>query len=136
MLSINAKNIDGFIAGSPKNAQELLKKMRSIIQKAAPGTEEAISYGIPTYKLNGRNLVHFSGYKEHIGFYPGAAGIENFKEQLSKYKTSKGTVQFPLEKPLPVGLITQIVKFRITQEKERAVKKVRKSVNPEVRKKK
>lgn len=123
MLSINAKNIDEFIAGSPKNTQELLKKMRSIIQKAAPGTEEAISYGIPTFKLNGRNLVHFSGYKEHIGFYPGAAGIESFQEELSKYKTSKGTVQFPLDKPLPVGLITQIVKFRITKEKERAAAK-------------
>jgi uncharacterized protein YdhG (YjbR/CyaY superfamily) len=133
MLSINAKNIDEFIAGSPKNTQELLKKMRSIIQKAAPGTEEAISYGIPTYKLNGRNLVHFSGYKEHIGFYPGAAGIESFKEELSKYKTSKGTVQFPLDKPLPVGLITQIVKFRIAQEKE---KEVRKSESGKVRKKK
>jgi uncharacterized protein YdhG (YjbR/CyaY superfamily) len=123
MLSINAKNIDEFIAGSPKNTQELLKKMRSIIQKAAPGTEEAINYGIPTFRLNGRNLVHFSGYKEHIGFYPGAAGIESFKEELSKYKTSKGTVQFPLDKPLPVGLITQIVKFRIAQEKEKEVRK-------------
>jgi uncharacterized protein YdhG (YjbR/CyaY superfamily) len=123
MLSIKAKNIDEFIAGSPKNTQELLKKMRAIIQKAAPGTEEAISYGIPTYKLNGRNLVHFSGYKEHIGFYPGAAGIESFKAELSKYKTSKGTVQFPLDKPLPVGLITQIVKFRIMQEKEKIAAK-------------
>jgi uncharacterized protein YdhG (YjbR/CyaY superfamily) len=123
MLSINAKNIDEFIAGSPKETQELLKKMRSVIQKAAPGTEEAISYGIPTFKLNGRNLVHFSGYKEHIGFYPGAAGIESFQEALSKYKTSKGTVQFPLDKPLPVGLITQIVKFRIAQEKEKATSK-------------
>jgi uncharacterized protein YdhG (YjbR/CyaY superfamily) len=133
MLSIHAKNIDEFIAGSPENTQELLKKMRSIIRKAAPGSAEAISYGIPTYKLNGRNLVHFSGYKEHIGFYPGATGIEHFTKELSGYKTSKGTVQFPLDKPLPVGLITQIVKFRIAQEKER---KVSKSASREAGKKK
>ncbi|MBL7710591.1 MAG: DUF1801 domain-containing protein, partial [Chitinophagaceae bacterium] len=98
-----AKNTDEFIAGFPKETQELLNKIRAIIQKAAPKATETISYGIPTFVLEG-NLVHFSGYKTHIGFYPGAAGIEAFTKELSNYVTSKGTVQFPLDKPLPVGL--------------------------------
>ncbi len=123
MIANTAKNTDEFIAGFPKETQVLLQKIRGIIQKAAPGTTEAISYGIPTFKLNAKNLVHFSGYKEHIGFYPGAAAIESFQKELAAYKTSKGTVQFPLDKALPVGLITQIVKFRLLQEKEKAAKK-------------
>lgn len=114
-----AKNTDEFIAGFPKETQELLNKMRAIIQKAAPKATETISYGIPTFVLEG-NLVHFSGYKTHIGFYPGAAGVEAFTKELSNYVTSKGTVQFPLDKPLPVGLITQIVKFRVLQNLEKA----------------
>lgn len=114
-----ANNTDEFIAGFPTATQIMLKKIRAIIQKAAPKATETISYGIPTFVQEG-NLVHFSGYKTHIGFYPGAAGVEAFTKELSNYVTSKGTVQFPLDKPLPVGLITQIVKFRVLQNLEKA----------------
>lgn len=116
--------IDQHIASCPKETQIKLKQIRAIIKKAAPDAEEAISYGIPTFKLNG-NLVHFAGYAHHIGFYPGAAGIAEFADQISKYKFAKGSVQFPLEKPLPVALINKIVKFRIKQnlEKKGAKKK-------------
>lgn len=114
-----AANTDEFIAGFPKETQVILNKIRSIIQKAAPKATETISYGIPTFVLEG-NLVHFSGYKTHIGFYPGAAGIEAFTKELANYVTSKGTVQFPLDKPLPAELITQIVKFRVQQNLDKA----------------
>jgi uncharacterized protein YdhG (YjbR/CyaY superfamily) len=90
-----------------------------------PEVEEAISYGIPTFKLYG-NLVHFAGYKNHIGFYPGAAGVETFKEGLSEYKLSKGTVQFPIDKPIPFDLIIKIVDFRVKQNLSRAEAKVKK----------
>ena len=112
-------NIDDFIAGYPADVQELLHQMRAIIRKSAPGAEEAIKYGIPTFVLNG-NLVHFSGAKNHIGFYPGAAGIVAFKEELAAYEGSKGTVRFPLGKRLPVSLISKIVKFRVKQNLEKA----------------
>lgn len=108
------KDINTYIKDSPKEIQVVLGRLRAIIKKAAPKAEETISYGIPTFKLQG-NLVHFGGYKTHIGFYPGASGIHVFKKELSAYKTSKGTVQLPLDKPLPVGLITKIVKFRIKE---------------------
>lgn len=114
-----AKNIDDHIALFPASTQVLLKQIKATVKKAAPDAEEAISYGIPTFKLNG-NLVHFAGYKNHIGFYPGAAGIEAFKKELSVYKGAKGSVQFPLGKPLPLTLITRIVKFRVKQNLEKA----------------
>ncbi len=87
-----------------------MEKVRATIKKAAPRAEEAIKYQIPTFVLNG-NLIHFAGYKNHIGLYPGSKAIEEFKDELSGYKISKGTVQFPLDKPMPVGLITKITKF-------------------------
>ncbi|MBL7738787.1 MAG: DUF1801 domain-containing protein [Chitinophagaceae bacterium] len=118
MKLIPAKNIDDHIAAYPRSTQVLLKQIRTAIQKSAPDAEEAISYGIPTFKLNG-NLVHFAGYEHHIGFYPGAAGIEAFKNELSVYKTSKGAVQFPLDKPLPLTLIKKIVQFRVKQNLEK-----------------
>lgn len=108
------KDINSHIADFPAGTQKLLKQLRATIKKAAPKATEAISYGIPTFKLNG-NLIHFSGYAKHIGFYPGASGIASFKKELTKYKTSKGTVQFPLDKALPLSLITKIVKFRVKQ---------------------
>lgn len=108
------KDIDSHIASQPKETQVLLNQIRTAIKKLAPKAEESISYGIPTFKLNG-NLVHFAGYKTHIGFYPGVSGINEFKKELVKYKTSKGTIQFSLEEPLPIGLITKIVKFRLKQ---------------------
>ena len=113
------KTTDEYIAQFPKGTQVLLEKMRAIIKKAAPKTEEKISYGIPTFVLH-KNLVHFGGYKNHIGFYPGAAGVEAFTKELSAYTFSKGAIQFPIDKPLPVGLITQIVKFRVQKNLEKA----------------
>lgn len=108
-------NIDEYIAAFPKNVQSLLKEVKATIQKAAPDATEAISYGIPTFKLNGKNLVHFAGYKNHIGFYATPTGHEEFKKELSKYKQGKGSVQFPIEEPLPLELITRIVKYRVAK---------------------
>ena len=116
-----AANIDAYIKQFPKEVQALLQQMRTVIKKAAPKAEEAIKYGIPTFVLNG-NLVHFGGYKNHIGFYPAPSGLEEFKKELAKYEGSKGTVRFPLDKPLPVGLITQIVKFRVAKSLEKGKK--------------
>lgn len=111
--------IDEYIAGFPKDVQKLLKEMRTTIRKAAPEAEEKISYAIPTFALKG-NLVHFAAFKNHIGFYPAPRGIEAFKKELSRYEGGKGTVQFPMDKPLPVALITKIVKFRVKDNIERA----------------
>ena len=109
------KTIDEYIANFPKGVQLILKKLRQTIQKAAPHATEAISYGIPTFKLGNKNLVHFGGFKSHIGFYPAPRGIEAFKKELTEYLGGKGTVQFPLNKPLPYNLITKIVKFRVKE---------------------
>jgi uncharacterized protein YdhG (YjbR/CyaY superfamily) len=112
MKTTKAENIDEYIAGFPKDVRKKLEEMRATIRNAAPDAEEAISYAIPTYKLNG-NLVHFAAFKDHIGFYPAPRGIEAFKKELAAYKGGKGTVQFPLDHPLPVDLIRRIVKFRV-----------------------
>jgi uncharacterized protein YdhG (YjbR/CyaY superfamily) len=109
-----AENIDQYISTFPESTQKLLELIRSTIHKAAPEAQETISYAIPTFTLNG-NLVHFAGYQHHIGFYPGAAGIATFKDALSIYKNAKGSVQFPLDKPMPLELITKIVAFRVEQ---------------------
>jgi uncharacterized protein YdhG (YjbR/CyaY superfamily) len=119
------KNIDEYIAGFPENVQKVLEKIRMTIRKAAPQAEEIINYGIPTFTLNG-NLVHFAGFKNHIGFYPTPSGIEKFKDELSVYEGAKGSVQFPLDKPIPYGLITKIVKFRVKENLERAAAKGKK----------
>ena len=99
------KTIDDYIASFPAEVQEILEKIRSTIRKAAPDAEETINYGIPTFTLNG-NLVHFAGFKNHVGFYPTPSGIEKFKEELSAYEGAKGSVQFPLDKRMPFGLIS------------------------------
>ncbi|HNC07545.1 MAG TPA: DUF1801 domain-containing protein [Anaerolineales bacterium] len=112
--------MDEFITKQPPETQAILQKIRVTIQKSAPGAEEAMAYGIPTFKLNGRNLVHFSAFKEHIGFYPTPSGIEAFKKELSAYEGAKGSVKFPLSKPIPYALITKIVKFRVKEELEKA----------------
>jgi uncharacterized protein YdhG (YjbR/CyaY superfamily) len=114
-------DINTYIANYPKDVQLLLKKMRATIKKAAPKAEEAISYGIPTYKLNG-NLVHFGAFKGHVSFFPTASGTAAFKKEISKYKVTKGTVQFPLDKPLPLGLITKIVRFRVKENSKKLKK--------------
>jgi len=108
------QNIDEYISTFPEDIQEILEKMRKVIQEAAPEAEEAISYGMPTFKLNG-NLVHFAAYKNHIGFYPAPSGIEAFKEEISVYKSSKGAVQFPLNKPVPYELVKKMVIFRVEE---------------------
>ena len=118
------KTIDDYIASFPKDLQTILEQMRAIIKKAAPKAKEVISYAMPAFKLNGM-LVYFAGYKKHIGFYPMPAAINAFKKDLSVYKSSKGAVQFPLDKPLPSALITKIVKYRIAEnlQKGKAKKK-------------
>jgi len=115
------KNIDEYIADFPKDVQKILEQVRATIKKAAPAAEEKISYGIPTFTLNG-NLVHFGGFKNHVGFYPTPTGTETFEKELSVYKTGKGSVQFPLDEPMPLHLITQIVKFRVQKNLAKAKK--------------
>jgi len=107
-------DVDTFIAAYPKEVQVILNKVRETIREAAPGAEETINYGIPTFTLNG-NLVHFSALKTHIGFYPTPSGIEKFKKELSKYEGAKGSVKFPLDQPIPYALISKIVKFRVKE---------------------
>jgi uncharacterized protein YdhG (YjbR/CyaY superfamily) len=109
-----AKDTDAYIQDFPQDIQEKLQLIRQTIRQAAPEAEECINYGIPTFKIHG-NLVHFAAYKTHIGFYPGASGITEFKQELTPFNTSKGTVQFPLDKPLPLELISDIVIFRLDE---------------------
>lgn len=115
-----AKDIDDYISSFPKEVQSLLQQVRNTIKKAAPGAEERISYGIPAFNLNNRYLIYFAGFKNHISVYPAPRGSEEFKEKLAKYKGGKGTVQFPLDKPLPISLITAIVKFKVKENKEKS----------------
>jgi len=117
--------IDKYIAAFPEEVQALLEKVRATIQKAAPEAEETINYGIPTFTLKG-NLVHFAGFKKHIGFYPTPSGIEKFKKELSIYEGAKGSVQFPLDKPIPYALIEKITKFRVKENLGKAEAKVKK----------
>jgi len=118
-------NIDGYIAGFPEQIRKKLEEMRMIVRKAAPQAEETINYGVPTLILSG-NLVHFGGFKNHVGFYPAPSGIEAFKEELSVYEGAKGSVKFPVDKPLPAALITKIVKFRVKENLEKAKQKSKK----------
>jgi uncharacterized protein YdhG (YjbR/CyaY superfamily) len=113
-VSRKSKTIDEYIKKFPSEVQKLLEEMRETIHAAAPEAAEVISYGIPTFKLNG-NLVHFGGFKDHIGFFPTSSGIAAFKKELAGYNVSKGTVQFPLEQPIPYGLVKKIVKFRVKE---------------------
>jgi uncharacterized protein YdhG (YjbR/CyaY superfamily) len=106
--------IDEYIADFPPDVQDILEEMRRTIREAAPDAEEAISYQMPTFKLNG-NLVHFAAYKNHIGFYPTPSGVEAFREELSAYKVSKGAIQFPIDQPMPLDLVRQIVAYRVAQ---------------------
>ena len=119
------KNIDEYIAAYPKDVQEILEKIRETVRKAAPDAEETIKYGMPTFALKG-NLVHFGAFKSHIGFYPVPTGIEQFKKELSAYQGAKGSVQFPLDKPMPYDLISRIVAFRVKENLEKAEAKAKK----------
>lgn len=131
-------NIDEYIALFPKEIQFLLKTMRTTISKAAPNATEKIAYQMPTFALY-RNLVYFAAYKNHIGFYPGSIGVKVFQPELTAYKTSKGAIQFPLDQPLPLKLITKIVKFRVKEDAELQRKKQKPktdSIRPSTRKEK
>lgn len=114
MLTEKPPDVDCYISDFPDEIQVMLERLRQTIRKAAPQADEVISYGMPAYKMNGM-LVWFAAHSKHIGFYPGASGIEAFKKELSAYKGAKGSVQFPLDKPLPLGLVTEIVKFRVME---------------------
>ncbi len=107
--------IDEYIASFPADVQEHLHQIRETIKNAAPTATEKISYGMPTFHLNG-NLIHFAGYKKHIGLYPAPQGIEAFKDELATYKGAKGSVQFPLDKPMPLDLIARITKYRVAEQ--------------------
>jgi uncharacterized protein YdhG (YjbR/CyaY superfamily) len=113
------KTIDEYIAAFPLDVQDILQKIRATIRQAAPEAQEKISYQMPTFALNG-NLVHFAAFKNHIGFYPIPSGIEAFKEDLSPYKQGKGSVQFPLDQPIPYDLIARITAFRARENLEKA----------------
>jgi len=125
MKRTQAENINEYIAGFPKDIQEMLEQVRATIKKAAPEAEEAIKYAMPTFVFEG-NLVHFAAFKNHIGFYPAPTGIEAFKKELSKYEGSKGAIRFPLDAPLPLSLISKIVQFRVKKNKENAKAKMKK----------
>lgn len=115
-------SIDEYIATFPKETQKILNELRAAIKESAPEAEEKISYQMPTFFLNG-NLVHFAAYKNHIGFYPTPSGIEAFKKELSKYERAKGSVQFPIDKPMPLKLISRIVKYRVAENLKKTRKK-------------
>jgi len=125
VTTVKPNTIDEYIASFPKEIQKELELIRKTIKHAAPDAEEAISYGMPTFKLNG-NLVYFAAFKNHIGFYALPKSNETFKQELSIYKTGKGSIQFPLDKPLPVDLITKIVEFRVQENLEIAKSKLKK----------
>jgi len=119
------QSIDEYISTFPPEVQEILQTLRQVIKEAAPDAIEKISYQMPTFALHG-NLVHFAAYKNHIGFYPGSSGIASFQDKLSAYKNAKGSVQFPIGKPIPYELISEIVTFRVTENIKQAEEKVKK----------
>ena len=112
------KTIDEYMADFPAQAQAVMQRLRALIHEIAPEATEKISYGIPTFVL-GENLVHFAAYKHHIGFYPASSGIAHFEEELKDYETSKGTVRFPLDKPIPYDLVRRITEFRVAENRAR-----------------
>ncbi len=120
------QTIDAYIAGFPEEVQAILQQIRRTIHETAPEATEAISYGMPTFKLNG-NLVHFGAFKSHIGFYPVPSGMAAFQDDLAAYKQGKGSVQFPLNKPMPLDLIRRIVEFRVQESKAAKASKGRRA---------
>ena len=115
-------SVDEYITWFPASTQKLLKQLRATIKKAVPQAEEVISYAMPAYKLNGI-LVYFAAYENHIGFYPTGRGVERFKKELVNYKSGKGSVQFPIDEPLPLELVTEIVKFRFSEDAKKIISK-------------
>ena len=121
-MARNFKTIDQYISTFPDEVQRILSELRQTIREAAPEAEETINYQIPTFTLNG-NLVHFAAFPNHIGFYPTPSGMEAFKDELSGYRRAKGSVQFPIDQPLPLPLIRRIVEYRVQENLERKGKK-------------
>ena len=119
------ETIDAYIAGFPPDIQDILQRIRARIKAIVPDAEEAIKYQLPTFILKG-NLVHFGAFKKHIGFYPSPTGIEKFKAELSVYEGAKGSIRFPLDQPIPYDLITEVVRFRMAENLERAEAKRKK----------
>jgi uncharacterized protein YdhG (YjbR/CyaY superfamily) len=126
-MKTDYKSIDQYISNFPISTQKILEELRAIIRESAPAASEIISYQIPTFFQNG-NLVHFAAYENHIGFYPGASVIQAFGNELRNYKTAKGSIQFPIDQPIPLELIKKIVKFRVEENSAKSKKKYRKSV--------
>jgi uncharacterized protein YdhG (YjbR/CyaY superfamily) len=123
--------IDEYIDGFPPDVRAKLAQMRSTIRKSAPEATEKIAYGVPTFYLNG-NLVHFAAFQHHVGFYPGPSGITRFQKELKRYKSAKGSVQFPLDEPLPLELVVEIVKFRVGENlKKKGVRSGKRSAKSE-----
>jgi uncharacterized protein YdhG (YjbR/CyaY superfamily) len=114
-MKSKAENVDDYIKAFPKNVQKILEQVRKTIKEKAPGAAESISYGMPGYKIQGRPLVYFAGYEKHIGFYATPTGHKKFASELSKFKQGKGSVQFPVGKPIPFDLIARIVEFRVKE---------------------
>ncbi|MCC6382668.1 MAG: DUF1801 domain-containing protein [Dehalococcoidia bacterium] len=114
-----SRNVDEFIAGYAPAVQEILQAIRAVVREEVPEAEEAIAYGIPTFRLGGKNLVHFSAFARHVGFYPAPTGIAAFREELAAYKSAKGSVQFPLDQPIPYALIRRITAFRAAEVRAR-----------------
>ena len=114
-----AATIDAYIAEFPAEVQERLREVRSLIAETAPSATETISYAIPTFDLNGRHLIHFAAFAKHIGLYPGDSGVRAFESEIEGYKHARGSVQFPLNQPLPLDLIRRITEFRIAEEEAR-----------------
>ena len=110
---VGFNSMDEYIASFPKNVQQILEQVRLTIKAAAPGAQEKISYQIAAFELNGRNLIHFAGWKNHISLYPVPSGTDAFNKEVSRYVSGKGTLKFPLDKPMPLKLITEIVRYRV-----------------------
>jgi len=118
-MNTEITSIDAYIATFPTAVQVLLDEMRQVIRSEAPEVTECLSYGIPTFQLFGKNFVHFGAYKKHIGFYPAPSAIRHFEERLTAFKRAKGSVQFPLDQPLPLDLVREMVLWRLQQEQEK-----------------
>ncbi len=123
--STKFKTVDEYLSALPANTKAILKEVRKTIRQAAPQAEELISYNMPAFRLNGM-LVYYAAWKDHVGFYPVSSAIKAFQKELSDYKTSKGAIQFPIDRPIPFGLITKIVKFRVKENLEKAKAKLKK----------
>jgi uncharacterized protein YdhG (YjbR/CyaY superfamily) len=119
MKDPNARAVDEYIAAQPKAVRGVLRRLREVIKSAAPAARESLSYKMPAYHYHGR-LVYFAAFKNHIGFYPRTSGIAAFKKELARYEGAKGSIKFPLDEPLPVGLIRKIVRFRVRENSVKA----------------